>query len=90
MAEPKSPRRTIRFFPDYGRGDWPLWEDGAADPNDYGLSAELVRDLSKWNLMFLEHFTTRWDRRTVRERWRVLGEDIAHRLQDEVAAFCRC
>lgn len=89
-------RRVIRLFPDYGR-DWPLWEDSTptrdvgytTDPEMYGLSEQLSRDLARWNAFWERHFDPieGWDSHDSRERWRRDGEQIVSYLRHEVASF---
>ena len=89
-------RRVIRLFPDYGR-DWPLWESSTptwdvgytTDPEMYGFSEQLRRDMARWNAFWEWHFDPfeGWDNPESRERWRRDGERIASCLRREVASF---
>lgn len=89
-------RRVIRLFPDVSR-DYPLWENATATwdvgytttPDEYGLSAELGRDLARWQAFWEQHADpfAGWDAEEHRERWVREGRELTARLSAEVAAF---
>ncbi|WP_137825300.1 hypothetical protein [Brevibacterium sp. 2SA] len=85
------PRRTIRFFPDYGRTV--LWENGSANyalyPEDLGLSDSLSKDIRDWNSYWNSHFDPfdGWKSEESHQRSQAEGDAIVDRLRAEICSF---
>lgn len=87
MSEP----RTIRFFHDFGH-EWPLWESGTdkytMEPDDYGLSDQLVALLRRCNTLWLEYADGLLSGRPEpgsEARWREASDEALRLLRREVA-----
>lgn len=87
----ENPRRTIKFFPDYGKT--PLWESGSAKyalyPDDLGLSSSLGRDILDWNSYWNSHFDPfdGWKSEESRQRSQSEGDALLERLRSEIGNF---
>lgn len=96
MDQVPPPRRVIRMFPDYGR-DYPLWENSTStwdvgyttNPETYGLSEQLAGELAAWQTFWEEHLDPYdgWDSNANMTQWLRDGDQLAARLQAEVAQF---
>ncbi|GAB3690798.1 hypothetical protein GCM10027595_01440 [Corynebacterium nasicanis] len=89
---PPQPRRTIRFFADWG-ADFPLWESGTDSylmaPEDYGLPASLSERLRAWATHWTSHchWDTGWDDPHAAEYSQKEGDELLDALRTHVASF---
>jgi hypothetical protein len=77
--------RVVTLMPDHGH-PWPLWEEGAAHPDDYDLSAGLRSELASWYDDWSQHFNYKkgWDDADMGVAWSARGSDIESRLSAEL------